>query len=297
VTCHKYLNRLIAVSALFFVLGLSVSLAQGAEEVMDLEKWAQVGMPESLRQKMVIQSLSHRARPALSGDFILKIVRYGGENLALNYLQLDNDTATENQAPISPQVMERLIDSGVPRSDIDKIIQAAQSGGALSHQPEAVAVPESLAKKAEMTQEDLEPIETVSPEAPVAPRAPQIYPSPKIVEEPNKASLRKVPQVLYPGVPADPARPMPPQPGPYEIRKPRGSEGLYMGVTEAVKPDGHVYQVNSNGRRESQGFEVLSRPSGHKVHRYFSGRTDQTYNPDDVRDGGYDPINDVSYDD
>ncbi|MDR1086207.1 MAG: hypothetical protein LBP22_15460 [Deltaproteobacteria bacterium] len=296
-TCHKRLSRLTAVSVLIFVLGLPVSLAQGAEEVMDLEIWAQVGMPESLRQKMVIQSLSHRARPALSGDFILKMVRYGGENLALSYVQLDNDTAMENQAPISPQVMERLMDSGVPRSDIEKIIQAAQSGGALNSQPAAAVVPESLARKAEITQEDLEPIETVPPEAPAAPRAPKIYPAPKFAEEPSKASMRKVPQILYPGVPADPARPMPPQPGPYEIRKPRGSEGLYMGVTEAVKPDGHVYQVNSNGRRESQGFEVLSRPSGHKVHRFFSGRTDQTYNPGDGYDGGYDPTGDVSYDD
>jgi hypothetical protein len=61
-----------------------------------------------------------------------------------------------------------------------------------------------------------------------------------------------------------------------------------MGVTEEVKPDGHVYEVNSNGQRQSQGFEVLSRESGHKVHRYFSGQTDRTVNPENNRDYDYD---------
>jgi hypothetical protein len=69
-----------------------------------------------------------------------------------------------------------------------------------------------------------------------------------------------------------------------------------MGVEEVVKPDGHVYEVNSNGRKDRAGFEVLSRPSGHKVYRYFSGRTDKTrpapapernYDNDDYADEEY----------
>jgi hypothetical protein len=260
---------------IFFFLVLFLTLTPLAAQVMDLEKWAQAGMPESIRQKMVIQSLSHRARPPLTGEFLLEMVRYGGENLTLSYLNLDSATAQQAQAPLSPEVVSRLMSSGAPRADLEMIINAANRGA--ERAPEApVVTPVGLRPVTEEIVEKLGP-ETVNPTSVVAPSAPQIpHAPPTVSPAPTSVDLRKVPQTLAPGVPADPSRPMPPDPSPYQIRRPQGNQGVFMGVQEVVKPDGHVYQVNSNGRRGLMGYEVLSRPSGHKVYRYHSGRTDRT---------------------
>ncbi|MDR1608136.1 MAG: hypothetical protein LBT38_06980 [Deltaproteobacteria bacterium] len=244
-------------------------------EVMDLNKWAKAGLPESIRQKMVIQSLSHRARPPLSGDFLLEMVRYGGENLALSYINMDSATAQEPQAPLTPEVVKRLMGSGVPRADLEMVINAAQKSGsdqsATLVAPIVAPVPEELRPVVEEEVKPYKPAPVVAPARPEPPKAEPL---------PTPSQLRKIPQTLVPGQPADPSRPLPPNPSPYHIREPKGSNGVFLGVQEVKKPDGHVYQVNSNGRQGLQGYEVLSRPSGHKVYRHHSGRTDQTYNND-----------------
>ncbi|MDR1487383.1 MAG: hypothetical protein LBT62_05255 [Deltaproteobacteria bacterium] len=90
---------------------------------------------------------------------------------------------------------------------------------------------------------------------------------------------RKTPQVLYPGQQADPARPMPENPGPYWTREPQANHTFFMGVVDEVKADGHRYEVHTNGKRGVMGQETLTRGSGHKVYRYFSGDTEVAQGP------------------
>ncbi|MDR0547899.1 MAG: hypothetical protein LBI10_00575 [Deltaproteobacteria bacterium] len=268
----------LALGFLFSLVFISSASLAAPEEVLDLEKWAKAGLPAAVRERMVIQSLSQRARPPLSGDFLLAIVRYGGEGLALRYMSLDSATENQKEAPLSPEVVSRLMSLGAPRADLERIIELAANQTDPSG---PVPTPVALRPVTEITVENLDPVQTEiagpqkspSVQKPLAPEPP---PSFKAATSPTREELRRVPQTLVPGQPADPARPMPPAPGPYQIRKPQGSRGVFMGVQEEVKPDGHVYRINTNGRKEFLGAEVISRPSGHKIHRYFSGRTDQT---------------------
>ncbi|MDR0620649.1 MAG: hypothetical protein LBJ61_02035 [Deltaproteobacteria bacterium] len=97
--------------------------------------------------------------------------------------------------------------------------------------------------------------------------------------------LRKIPQTLAPGQKADPARPLPEAPGPYWTRTPKG-HGTFLGVTEEVKADGHRYEVNRNARGDRLGQEVLSRPSGHKVVRYYSQSPERALDGAEANDYG-----------
>jgi hypothetical protein len=47
-----------------------------------------------------------------------------------------------------------------------------------------------------------------------------------------------------------------------------------MGVTERELADGHLVEVHLNGSAQVLGQEVISRPTGHKINRYYSGRPD-----------------------
>ena len=85
-------------------------------------------------------------------------------------------------------------------------------------------------------------------------------------------------QDLRPGQSADPALRLPPPPVPYDIRRQR-TDGPWLGVTERELADGHLVEVNLSGSAQFLGQEVISRPTGHKVYRYFTGR------PDDPRSG------------
>jgi hypothetical protein len=299
---HRFFAKISPVFLAFFAFAGFMAASQLAAQVLDLEKLAKSGLPESVRERMVVQSLSQRARPPLEGEFLLEMVRYGGEGLALKYMSLDSATANEAEAPLSPAVMSRLMKSGTPRADLEKIVEIA--GGVAEVDSKPVPVPPALVKVSEVTVTDLPPVKNQAQaenplvESPVAspksPKTPEYVPAPVINRPPTREELRKIPQTLIPGVPADPARPMPPSPGPYQIRRPEGSRGVYMGVQEEVKPDGHVYQTNLNGRKEYLGSEVLSRPSGHKIHRYYSGKTDRT-RPDYPQRGGYPAGPDYGY--
>jgi hypothetical protein len=80
-------------------------------------------------------------------------------------------------------------------------------------------------------------------------------------------------QDLRPGQAADPASPLPPPPVPYDIRRQR-TDGPWLGVTERELADGHLVEVHVSGSAQVMGQEVISRPTGHKVYRYYSGRPD-----------------------
>jgi hypothetical protein len=87
-------------------------------------------------------------------------------------------------------------------------------------------------------------------------------------------------QDLRPGQAADPAKRLPPPPLPYDIRRQR-TDGPWMGVTERELADGHLVEVHVNGSAQILGQEVISRPTGHKVYRYYSGRPDAPRSGDD----------------
>ncbi|MDR2726340.1 MAG: hypothetical protein LBC90_09860 [Candidatus Adiutrix sp.] len=78
-------------------------------------------------------------------------------------------------------------------------------------------------------------------------------------------------QDLRPGQAADPALRLPPPPAPYDIRRQR-TDGSWLGVTERELADGHLVEVHVSGSAQDLGQEVISRPTGHKVYRYYSGQ-------------------------
>jgi hypothetical protein len=87
-------------------------------------------------------------------------------------------------------------------------------------------------------------------------------------------------QDLRPGQAADPGSPLPPPPVPFDIRRQR-TDGPWMGVTERELADGHLVEVHVNGSARVLGQEVISRPTGHKVNRYYSGRPDAPVSGED----------------
>lgn len=81
-------------------------------------------------------------------------------------------------------------------------------------------------------------------------------------------------QDLRPGQAADPGSKLPPPLDTYELKRP-SDEGPWMGVTERELEDGHRVEVNRMGNPNVVGQEVITRPSGRKVYRYYSGHTDR----------------------
>jgi len=87
-------------------------------------------------------------------------------------------------------------------------------------------------------------------------------------------------QNLRPGQAADPASPLPPPPVPYDIRRQR-TDGPWLGVTERELADEHLVEVHVSGSAQVLGQEVISRPTGHKVYRYYIGRPDAPHSGTD----------------
>ncbi|MDR2349642.1 MAG: hypothetical protein LBF41_03300 [Deltaproteobacteria bacterium] len=61
---------------------------------------------------------------------------------------------------------------------------------------------------------------------------------------------------------------------PYPVREPSEDHTFYMGSYETTAPDGHGAIVHRNSRSGYLGSSVESTSSGHKVQRYFSGKTE-----------------------
>jgi hypothetical protein len=98
----------------------------------------------------------------------------------------------------------------------------------------------------------------------------------------NAAPAPRIPQ---PGQAADPAKRLPDTTTPLDVRRQR-TDGPWLGVTERELADGHQVEVHVSGSAEVVGQEVISRPGGRQVYRYFSGR------PDAPRPSGSDPVQD-----
>ena len=77
-------------------------------------------------------------------------------------------------------------------------------------------------------------------------------------------------QDLRPGQSADPGLALPPPPVPFDIRRQK-TDGPWLGVTERELEDGRLVEVHVSGSARLLGQEVISRPTGHKIYRYYIG--------------------------
>ncbi|MDR2386681.1 MAG: hypothetical protein LBE80_03730 [Deltaproteobacteria bacterium] len=240
---------------------------------MDLNDLKSKGLSDRSREIIVTQSLAQRARPPLEIEFIEELADYGGDVLAQAYLEMDAVTADQKSSPLPPSSMKNMMAAGLSPSELVKFSQSVNPQASVS-EPNGAA----LAKSGPMVRAMSVASNSEGPvEAPKAPVNPEFNQNLQPVAQPKKPQvaiqkpkdLRKIPQTLYPGQQADPARPLPEAPGPYWSRAPKGHD-TFLGVTETVKADGHRYEVNTNAQGGRLGQEVLSRPSGHKVVRYYS---------------------------
>jgi hypothetical protein len=275
-------------AALTAMLVLGATRPARAADPLDLAELGRRGLSQRSRDVIVTQALSPRARPPLEIGLVLDLAAYGGDDLAKAYLEMDAATNQMAVSPLPPESVRNLMAASMPAADIIALVEsAAPSDGA-----EAAAVPGFAAAAAALTvtagvnaDRPIEAPAAPEPPAPAtlakaaadaapaaAPEAPEAPLAPP-AERPRANDLRRVPQVLSPGQPADPARPMPEAPGPYWTRTPR-PDGFFMGVHDEVKADGHRYEVHANGRTAGMGQQVLSRASGHKVVRHHNGRTE-----------------------
>ncbi|MCL2029104.1 MAG: hypothetical protein FWG97_01615 [Deltaproteobacteria bacterium] len=121
-----------------------------------------------------------------------------------------------------------------------------------------------MAASAEATENPEDPSKTATlreepspPQAPASPLAARIPAAPRY-------------QYLRPGQAADPGLALPPPPVPFDIRRQK-TDGHWLGVTERELADGHLVEVHVSGSARLLGQEVISRPTGHKVYRYYIG--------------------------
>ncbi|MGL4208071.1 MAG: hypothetical protein ACRCTY_01655, partial [Candidatus Adiutrix sp.] len=210
------------------------------------------------------------------------------------YLNLDKETAHLPRFGFSPEIIDNLLTSDVGPQILTQVLNAQTTAAAAdranlknspSPQPQA-----SLGPASGTTQSsplglpplglplDL-PIDTAAASLPPA----DLSPSPELL--PASPPAPKRPQATYqelrPGQAADPASKLPPPPSTYDIRRQK-TEGAFMGVTERELPDGHLVEVHVSGRAAMVGQEVISRPSGHKIYRSFSGQPDSPYSGADL---------------
>ncbi|MDR0356206.1 MAG: hypothetical protein LBJ64_10820 [Deltaproteobacteria bacterium] len=292
---------LTALSLMTFLalLAVSASSAQAAQP-LDLTELKRQGLSEKNRDIIVTQALTRRGRPPLEIGFVMEIVGYGGNELAQAYLEMDSRTGNDKASPLPPESLKNLMTAKIPTSEIINLIASVEnsqkadqtaalgagavtvvSGGVIEtdlmdseRRPDYPVAPQSLqteipAEPATPEQyASLEP-SAVSLSTPSTPSRPSAS-APSAPSRPTPADLRHVPQTLYPGQKADPARPMPENPGPYWSRSPRGHDDRFMGVVDQAKADGHRYEVHTNARGGRLGQEVLSRASGRKVYRHYS---------------------------
>ncbi|MDR2366660.1 MAG: hypothetical protein LBF58_00895 [Deltaproteobacteria bacterium] len=262
--------------------------AWGAEP-LDLAELGRRGLGERSREIIVSQSLANRGRPPLEIAFVEELAAYGGDPLALAYLEMDAGTADLAESPLPPASMRNMMAAGLSAEELIRFSHSVNPKRAKGDGTAAAATLGGPLVTAMVAGANAER----PTEKPLAPEAPAIKPvtdapAPRRPGLERPGDPRKVPQTLVPGQKADPARPLPEAPGPYWTRAPKG-HGTFLGVTESVLADGHRYEVNANARGGRLGQEVLSRPSGHKVVRYFSSAPDKSQAgpaPNDFGSGG-----------
>lgn len=251
-----------------FFLSLAGAAVYGQEPV-DLAALREAGLKNETLGRFLAQNLNgSRAAPQVDANLLSRLAAYGGDDLAAAYLELDRATANLPARDFSPEVVGQLMASRVAPENLSQLLsaeaaryQAPSAGSGDTVKPSVKAEP--------IMAPPLPPARTTKVEIPAAPAAPahQILP-PASPKRPETAY-----QDLRPGQAADPGSRLPLPYDTYDIRRQK-ADGPWMGVTERELPDGHIYEVNSIGTAKLVGLEVLSRPTGHKVYRYYTGNPD-----------------------
>lgn len=288
------------ICALFLTLALFAlaPAALDAAEPADLEAMEKAGLSSETIGRFLSQSLSaDRKAPAVSPKLLTRLGNYGGDHLAKTFLDLDKASAHLASPDLSPAMVDRMISAKIPPSEMQLILgeEIAKLESA-QKQAKAPLMPPSLPPSAGQV-DIVYPSEIMAAAIAPAPApramAPSAAPmvdisSPRLPQpQPRPAGF----QDLRPGQAADPASRLPLPYSTYDIRSNRqhgdvrrhNPGGPWMGVVEKELPDGHVVEANSIGHTSQVGQEVYSRPSGHKVYRYYTGNPDAPYSGADQR--------------
>lgn len=257
---------------------LAAPLAAQAADPINLESLQDDGLSEQIIARFLALNLDgRRAAPQVDVKLLSRLGRYGGDDLAKAYLELDAKSAHLPSRDFSPEVVDQLMTNGVPPANLKEILLSEAGRFDAEPAPSAGETKEPPKKKAGKTiyAPPLPPLRTAESQVPEQPRA-VAAPAPAPASQTEYSSHRR-PQLAYqdlrPGQAADPGSRLPLPYSTYDIRHPR-NKGPWMGVTERELPDGHVVEVNVAGDSSLVGQEVISRPTGHKVYRYYSGRPD-----------------------
>ena len=280
------------------------STAVQAQEPVDLMTMQEAGLSSETLGRYLAQNLGgDRAAPPVDANLLTRLARYGGDPLAQAYLALDKQTIHLPAREFSPEVVDQLMASGVSSDELTKLLnnEAARYAAGES----SIAVAGSLASSQAAIAPSAGDQPTVAPVAPKAPAktaapvmtAQVIPPEPQVRFQNSPPRTPAQPQVgfqqLRPGQAADPGSPLPLPYSTYDVRygrqdgetrlRQRNDGGPWMGVMERELPDAHLMEVNSIGQVSQVGQEVFSRPSGHKVYRYYTGNPDNPYSGADPR--------------
>ncbi|MDR1043960.1 MAG: hypothetical protein LBP33_02430 [Candidatus Adiutrix sp.] len=272
-------------SALILILTLTFAapaLAAPDNGPLDLVAMQEAGMSTESLGRFLAQSLgAQRAAPQLDADLLTRLARYGGDSLVVAWLDLDRAVCHQARPSFSQEMLQQLLDGGTPPADIRKLLDDETVRAARSRPEPAAAASVSVSRLSPAT----------APPAP-AYQPPQVS-APSIAPPQAPEAPRRSFQELRPGQAADPASRLPLPYSTYDVRygrqdgetrlRQRNDGGPWMGVMERELPDAHLAEVNSLGQVGQVGQEVFSRPSGHKVYRYYSGRPDSPDSGPDLR--------------
>lgn len=286
-----------ALIALFFIISITSVAIASAGDPVDLEEMQKAGLSSEAIGRFLAQNLAtSRVVPPMEAKLLTELATYGGDSLAQAYLDLDKRTAHLASRDFSPEVVEQLIKNKVPPQELAALLKAEPGA------PAPMEASPAAAKPATPPQANSSPGVPPLPPTAAAVAEAQVIAAPASPGQPSEAApdeskpaaparqARRAPeepgfQQLRPGQAADPGSPLPLPYSTYDIQndrrdgqvRPQTRSNQWMGVEERELPDGHVVEKNTIGDTSVMGQEVYSRPSGHKVYRYFSGHPDEPY--------------------
>ncbi len=260
-----------------FFTPLSLAWSQGEGSTADLSVMQKAGLsPESLGRYLTQNLDADRRAPALSPQLLASLGRYGGDDLARAYLDFDQATLAQSTREFSPEVLNQFLAQEMPPTELAAILRREAAAKSSSGSGNLMPPPLPPTVTSTQTTEKMEDAPIVPPVAPKAPTAPVRvqYQSETPKRSINPAPAYRGEQYLRRGEPADPSMRIMSTDEPFPTRQEPAS-GNWLGVTEHEYPDGRRVERHSVGERGRAGQEVLRRPSGREVHRYYSGDPDR----------------------
>ena len=265
------------VTLILSLIFVAPAMAAPNNEPIDLVSMKESGLSNETLGRFLAQNLgSDRQAPQVDANLLTSLGRYGGDSLAVAYLDLDRATMNRPTREFGPEVVTQLMAGGMPSAELKQLL-AEETARAVGQSYEAEAQPVVLAPPVPAPKVVQTMTPTVSAPTVSRPQAPEM--------------TSRTEQALRPGQAADPASRLPVPYSTYDIRNNRqdgqvrrqNNGGSWMGVMEKELPDAHLVEVNSIGQVAQVGQEVFTRPSGHQVYRYYTGNPDNPYSGADLR--------------